>query len=111
MNNEITRIANDLEEKLRKTTAERNVFKAKYRSLITLMERMRSELRQITDHIEDEGDRVYFGSTNHADTLEASSQLRRDVGLRPMSSRRATSTRWRRTPMRRSGCCVRRTKP
>lgn len=69
MDNEMTRITNDLEEKLRKVTAERNVFKAKYRSLISLVEKMRSELRQITDHIDDEGDRTYFGSTNHADTL------------------------------------------
>lgn len=69
MDNEMTRIANDLEEKLRRTTAERNVFKAKYRSLITLVELMRSSLRQIADETQDEGDRVYFGSTNHADAL------------------------------------------
>lgn len=33
------------------------------------MSKLRARLVQITDHIEDEGDRRYFGSTNHADEL------------------------------------------
>lgn len=49
--------------------ADLNVFKGKYRSMASLMEKARSQLRQVTDHIEDEGDRAYFGSTNHADWL------------------------------------------
>lgn len=34
------------------------------------MLRLRDVLVQVHDHIEDEGDRVYFGSTNDADTLK-----------------------------------------
>jgi hypothetical protein len=51
-------------------TEQRNLYKAKYRSIITLLRRARSEIREISDHTENEGDRVYFGSTNHADQLQ-----------------------------------------
>lgn len=50
-------------------TAERNLYKGKYRAMLKLINRTRNQLVQITDHIEDEGDRKYFGSTNHADWL------------------------------------------
>ena len=37
---------------------------------------LRDHLMMIRDHIEDEGDRVYFGSTNHAETFkEAAEEL------------------------------------
>ena len=48
---------------------ERNLYKGKYRALLRLVSRTRNKLVQVTDHIEDEGDRRYFGSTNHADDL------------------------------------------
>ncbi|MDH0615890.1 MULTISPECIES: hypothetical protein [unclassified Agrobacterium] len=48
---------------------EKNVFKGKYRSIVTLLNDTRQKVQEIFDHIEDEGDRVYFGSTNHADWL------------------------------------------
>lgn len=51
--------------------AERNLYKGKYRALLKLISRTRNKLVQVTDHIEDEGDRRYFGSTNHADDLKA----------------------------------------
>ena len=50
-------------------TRERNLYMGKYRALIKLVNRTRNKLVQVTDHIEDEGDRCYFGSTNHADEL------------------------------------------
>ncbi|MBO0141465.1 hypothetical protein JZX87_09850 [Agrobacterium sp. Ap1] len=50
--------------------ADRNLFKGKYRSMAALMETARSQIRQISDHTENEGDRAYFGSTNHADYLQ-----------------------------------------
>lgn len=49
--------------------AERNLFKGKYRSMLRLVIRTRGQLVHVTDHIEDEGDRRYFGSTNDADAL------------------------------------------
>jgi uncharacterized protein YutE (UPF0331/DUF86 family) len=49
--------------------AERNLFKGKYRALLKLVSRTRNKLVHVTDHIEDEGDRRYFGSTNDADDL------------------------------------------
>jgi hypothetical protein len=57
------------ETELETLTRERNLYKGKYRALLKLISRTRSKLVQITDHIEDEGDRRYFGSTNHADDL------------------------------------------
>lgn len=48
---------------------ERNMFKGKYRSLLKLVSKTRDHIIMITDYIEDEGDRKYFGSTNDADEL------------------------------------------
>lgn len=39
------------------------------------LEKMRIALLNVTDNLEDEGDRVYLGSTNHADDLKAAWQL------------------------------------
>jgi hypothetical protein len=49
--------------------AERNVFKAKDASKSKLLERFRDLLLNMCDHFEDEGDRVFFGSTNDPDEL------------------------------------------
>jgi len=49
--------------------AERNLFKGKYRSIIVLLDDARQTVQNVVDHVEDEGDRSYFGSTNHADRL------------------------------------------
>ncbi|KJF73189.1 hypothetical protein RP75_13420 [Agrobacterium arsenijevicii] len=49
--------------------AERNLFKGKYRSIVTLLNTTRCQLQEIFDHVDDEGDRRYFGSTNHVDWL------------------------------------------
>lgn len=49
--------------------AERNLYKGKYRALLKLVSKTRDKLVHVTDHIEDEGDRRYFGSTNDADDL------------------------------------------
>lgn len=54
---------------IEKLEAERNLFKGKYRALLRLISRTRDKLVHVTDHIEDEGDRRYFGSTNDADAL------------------------------------------
>lgn len=51
--------------------SELNVFKGKYRALLKLISKTRDKLVHVTDHIEDEGDRRYFGSTNDADDLIA----------------------------------------
>ena len=48
---------------------QRNLYKGKYRALLKLASRVRNRLVKITDHLEDEGDRIYFGSTNDADLL------------------------------------------
>lgn len=56
----------DLEELKR----ERNLYKGKYRTFLKLINRARNKLVQVTDHIEDEGDRCYFGSSNQADDLK-----------------------------------------
>lgn len=48
---------------------ERNLFKGKYRALLKLISRTRNKLVHVTDHIQDEGDRRYFGSSNDADEL------------------------------------------
>lgn len=48
---------------------QRNLYKGKYRALLKLVKRMRVRLVQITDHIEDESDRCYLGSSNDADLL------------------------------------------
>lgn len=49
--------------------ANRNLFAGKYRSIIVLMDDTRQKLQEVVDHIQDEGDRAFFGSTNHADWL------------------------------------------
>lgn len=49
--------------------SERNLYKGKYRALLRLICRTRDKLVHVTDHIEDEGDRRYFGSSNDADDL------------------------------------------
>lgn len=51
------------------TAAEANLYKGKYRALLKLISRTRDQLVHVTDHIEDEGDRCYFGSSNDADAL------------------------------------------
>lgn len=56
-------------DKTAKLEADRNLYKGKYRSIIALMDDTRQKLQEIVDHIEDEGDRAYFGSSNHADWL------------------------------------------
>ncbi|MDQ0132628.1 hypothetical protein J2T08_000529 [Neorhizobium galegae] len=54
---------------IEKLEAECNLFKGKYRALLKLISKTRDKLVHVTDHIEDEGDRQYFGSTNDADAL------------------------------------------
>jgi len=49
--------------------ADFNVFKAKAISRGKLLDKVRNRIVEITDHIQNEGDRAYFGSTNHADEL------------------------------------------
>ncbi|WP_421406789.1 hypothetical protein [Agrobacterium tumefaciens] len=49
--------------------AEQNLFKGKYRSIVALLNSTRQQLQEIFDHVDDEGDRRYFGSTNHVDWL------------------------------------------
>lgn len=58
------------ETELETLQRERNLYKGKYRALLKLVSRTRNKLVQVTDHIEDEGDRRYFGSSNHADDLK-----------------------------------------
>jgi hypothetical protein len=57
------------EDGLATAEAERNLFKGKYRSIVTLLNTTRQQLHEIFDHVDDEGDRRYFGSTNHVDWL------------------------------------------
>lgn len=54
--------------------AERNTFKAKDASKSKLLERFRDLLLNMCDHFEDEGDRVFFGSTNDPDELREIAQ-------------------------------------
>lgn len=49
--------------------AERNNLKGKYHSIVVLLDAARSRIQHIFDHLDDEGDRVYLGSTNHRDWL------------------------------------------
>lgn len=39
-----------------------------------LMDQMGAALLEVNDHLQDEGDRVFFGSTNHADRLKDAAQ-------------------------------------
>ncbi|NSX84423.1 hypothetical protein G6L86_02380 [Agrobacterium tumefaciens] len=57
------------EEGLAVGETERNLLKGKYRSIVTLLNTARQQIREIFDHVDDEGDRRYFGSTNHVDWL------------------------------------------
>ncbi len=59
----------NLQRENERLRANRNLFAGKYRSIITLMERARQRVQEIFDHLDDEGDRVYLGSTNHRDWL------------------------------------------
>ena len=47
-----------------------NIFKAKAISRGKLLDRFRLTMIEVKDHIEDEGDRVYFGSSNDAEALK-----------------------------------------
>lgn len=49
--------------------AERNNLKGKYQSIVVLLDAARERIQEIFDHLDDEGDRVYLGSTNHRDWL------------------------------------------
>lgn len=46
----------------------------RYRALLRVVEPVREALMNIQDDIEDEGDRTYFGSTNHADQFKQIAQ-------------------------------------
>lgn len=43
-------------------------------TVLALLEDARSVMRIVSDGFEDEGDRVYLGSTNHADWLRAKAE-------------------------------------
>lgn len=49
--------------------AERNNLKGKNQSIVVLLNTARRRIQEIFDHLDDEGDRVYLGSTNHRDWL------------------------------------------
>lgn len=49
--------------------AERNNLNGKYQSIVVLLDAARRRIQEIFDHLDDEGDRVYLGSTNHRDWL------------------------------------------
>ncbi|QSZ57248.1 hypothetical protein BTN45_09120 [Rhizobium sp. ZX09] len=49
--------------------AERNNLKGKYQAIVVLLDAARNRIQEIFDHLDDEGDRVYLGSTNHRDWL------------------------------------------
>lgn len=57
------------EEGLATAEADRNLFKGKYLSIVALLNTTRQQIQEIFDHVDDEGDRRYFGSTNHVDWL------------------------------------------
>ena len=50
-------------------TGARAALEAENRRLNKLIDHLSSFLKELTDELEDEGDRIYFGSTNHADQL------------------------------------------
>lgn len=69
----VTEIAAEMDRRgavIEKLEAERNLYKGKYRALLKLISKTRDKLVHVTDHIEDEGDRRYFGSSNDADALQ-----------------------------------------
>jgi len=47
-----------------------NVFEAKSIARGKLLERFRCHVQEVVEHASDEGDRVYFGSTNHFEYLK-----------------------------------------
>jgi hypothetical protein len=49
--------------------AERNNLTGKYQSIVALLNAARMRIQEIFDHLDDEGDRVYLGSTNHREWL------------------------------------------
>jgi len=68
----IDEIASEMDRRgtvIEKLEAERNLYKGKYRSLLRLVSKTRDKIVHVTDNIQDEGDRRYFGSTNDADDL------------------------------------------
>lgn len=50
--------------------AENIALKADLTHFAKLIKKLRSKFINIADHVEDEGDRAYFGSTNHADDFK-----------------------------------------
>lgn len=65
----ITYFAADAQKDIATLATELAVHKGKNASKTRLLAKIRNRLVQVTDHIEDEGDRCYFGSTNDADEL------------------------------------------
>ncbi len=57
------------DEGLAEGQAERNNLKGKYQAIVVLLDAARNRIQEIFDHLDDEGDRVYLGSTNHRDWL------------------------------------------
>jgi hypothetical protein len=47
-----------------------NAFKAKSIARGKLLERFRCHVQEVVEHAEDEGDRVYFGTSNHFEYLK-----------------------------------------
>ena len=66
-NLEATRISS-LQEQLARADLSRSAY-------ARALEKMRNALTSVHDGMEDEGDRIYFGSTNHADDLRAAWHL------------------------------------
>lgn len=56
------------------TETDINVWKAKAISRGKLLERFRDLIMNMADHVQNEGDRIYFGSTNDYDELRAIGQ-------------------------------------
>jgi hypothetical protein len=52
------------------TQPEANAFKAKSIARGKLLERFRCHVQEVVEHAEDEGDRVYFGTSNHFEYLK-----------------------------------------
>jgi hypothetical protein len=52
------------------TQREANAFKAKSIARGKLLERFRCHVQEVVEHAEDEGDRVYFGTSNHFEYLK-----------------------------------------
>jgi len=54
--------------------AERDAANEKLAAARELVRKLGDPLLEVCDHLEDEDDRVYLGSTNHADTLKDAQQ-------------------------------------